>query len=324
MSFQEIRGLDRSVKILQKYIKESHLPNAYLFIGPDGIGKKIVAKTFSKALNCENELLDSCDTCASCLKIENGQHPDVHMLDVSLNDFGGSEAIKINYIRQLQKDIALRPYEGKTKVFILDNAHNLTAPASNAILKILEEPPGNSLIILITSKPALLLKTIISRCQVLKFSPLKRIELKGLLKADYSLNENLAHFLAYFCEGRIGCALRLKDADILEKKNMVIDEFISPGRARLENFSVTGRDEFRGYLNILASWFRDIYLIKIGSPHSGLINLDRKNELLRSMGHYSFLDLDEILHTISESLLYIGQNVNIRLLLGNLKVALQE
>lgn len=349
MPFQIIKGQDRPIRLLKECLKSSRLEGSYLFVGEEGIGKKLVAKTLAKALNCESQALDSCDTCVSCLKIEKGQHPDIHIIDgiglYGINHGYGqkivteeTDAIKIEYIRQLQKDINLKPYEGKRKVFIIDNAHNLTPDAANALLKILEEPPANSLIVLVSAKPALLFKTIISRCKIIKFYPLQRSMLEGILKTDFHLDNNLAHYLAYFCEGRIGHALRLKDADILKEKNAVIDAFTpleTMGRQKKDTVSLTGfaplarqgsgkplaenRNNVRGYLNILAAWFRDMYLIKIGTPYSELINFDRREELLKLMHRYTFVDLYEIFNSLSGSLLYLERNINVKLLLSNLK-----
>jgi len=332
MSFQDIKGQDITIQILKEHIRQARLSNGYLFVGPEGIGKKMAAKTLVKTLNCQEETLDSCDKCVSCLKIEKNQHPDVHVLDGSTslninseqskNDREDSQAIKIGHIRQLQKALGLKPYEAKLKVFIIDNAHNLTAEASNALLKTLEEPPAQSLIILVSAKPTLLFKTIISRCQVLKFYPMARPKLEGVLKKDYSLESNLSHFLAYFCEGRIGRALRLKDTDIMKDKNRVIDQFCILRKSNLESLPIQSKENLRNYLNILAGWFRDIYLIKIGMPYLELINLDRKSDLLKFKQGFSFLDLDGIFNCISDSLFYIEQNINIRLLLSNLSEAI--
>jgi len=317
MSFQDIKGQDKPIELLKDYIRQSRLGGGYLFTGPQGIGKKLAAKTLAKAVNCQEESLDSCDRCNSCLKIDKNEHPDFHLIDI--NEI--SDAIKIEHIRQLQKDINLKPYEARYKVFIIDHAENLTAEAQNALLKTLEEPPKGSLIILIASNLRLLFKTIISRCQIFKFHSVKRQRLEEILKEDYRLDNNLAHFLAYFSEGRIGEAIGLKDTDILSEKNRIIDQFVSLKNPGLGNSALQNRQQIHGQLNILAGWFRDLYLIKIGMPHSELINIDRKNELLKFMQHYSFSDLDQILNSISDSLLYLEQNVNVKLLLSNLKVA---
>ncbi|MDD4981012.1 MAG: DNA polymerase III subunit delta' [Candidatus Omnitrophica bacterium] len=306
------------IQILQAYIRQGRLTGSYLFMGEEGLGKKLIAKTLAQELNCENHGLNPCGSCSSCLKIEKGQHPDVHCLDAE-----DSDSIKIEDIRQIQKEISLRPYIGEKKVFILNDAHNLTAEAANALLKILEEPPGNSLIILISSKPALLFKTIISRCKILRFYPMPRLQLEEALKEDFRLDNNLAHFLAYFCEGRFGRALKLKDTDILREKNMVIDGFVLGKRPSPGSLPADNRNSIRDYLNILAGWFRDIYFAKVGISQNELINLDRKDELLKCMSSYTAFDLEEILNCICDSLLYLEQNINSKLLLSNLRWSLK-
>lgn len=312
MSFNSIKGQDKAIQMLKGYIEQSRLEGGYLFTGPDGVGKKLVAKNLAKTINCFKESLDACEQCVSCKKIENNLHPDMHFIE------HGEAEIKIEFIRNLQKEISLRPYEAKRKVFVIDNAHNLTPEAANALLKILEEPPKSSLIILISDKPDLLFKTIISRCKVLNFPPVARLRLKDILKIDYGLDSNTAHFLAYFSEGRFGRALKFKDTDIIREKNLVIDKFALSSKLNLTNIDIKNKDALRGYLNILATWFRDIYLIKIGMPHSEIINFDRKEELLKAMSKFSFLDLNNILDAISNSIIYLSQNINNRLILYNL------
>lgn len=316
MSFSQIRGQNQPIQLLKGYIQQNRLEAGYLFLGPEGVGKKLIAKTLAKAVNCLQGKSDSCDRCSSCIKIENNQHPDVNIIETE-----GSE-IKIEYIRQMQKTMALKPYEGKLRVFIIDNAHNLNAQSATAMLKVLEEPPVDSLIILITDKVSLLFRTIISRCKILKFSALSRIKLKEILKQEYAESDILAHFLAYFSEGRFGYALRLKDKDILREKNRIIDNFVLSSRVRLRDLSLENREQVRDYLDILAAYFRDIYLLKIGIAYSEVINLDRKNELLRQMHRFSFLDLNRILNLICESILYLEQNINVKLMLYNLVVQL--
>lgn len=314
MSFKDIKGQDSAIDRLKGYLNSSSYAGAYLFEGEEGVGKYLTAKTFAKALNCQNKEDDACDSCPPCLKIDRQQHPDIHLLEA-----GDSQAIKIEYIRQLKKDIGLKAYEAKEKVFIINDAHNLTPEAANALLKILEEPPPESSIILVSSKPALLFKTIISRCRIVRFYPFKRQQLEALLKKDYGFDDTLAHFLAYFSEGRMGLALRLKDTRILSEKNRVIDEFSVLRRAAADSPQKQHKQDLRFQLNILARWFRDIYLLKIGMPYSEIINLDRKAELLNLMNRYTLFDLEEIINRISDSLMYLEQNINVKLLVSNLR-----
>ncbi len=346
MSFKDIKGQDSAIDRLRSYLNSSSQSGAYLFEGEEGVGKYLTAKTFAKALNCLNKEDDACDSCLPCLKIDKGQHPDIHLIPFGKSpgfnpgmngDFlkaggspgfktggaplgtGDSDAIKIESIRQLKKDIGLKAYEAKEKVFIINDAHNLTPEAANALLKILEEPPPDSSIILVSSKPALIFKTIISRCRIVRFYPFKRQQLEALLKKDYGFDDTLAHFLAYFSEGRMGFALRLKDTQILSEKNRVIDEFGVLRRAAADNPQKQNKQDLRVQLNILARWFRDIYLLKIGMPHSEIINLDRKTELLSLMNRYTLFDLEEIINRISDSLMYLEQNINVKLLVSNLR-----
>lgn len=313
MSFSSIKGHDKLIEVLRGYALQARLGNSYLFLGADGVGKKMVAKELAKSLNCLSGEFDPCGRCPSCLKIEADQHPDVYLMDDSESD-----SIKIEDIRRLQKEINLRPYEGKYKVFIIDNAHNLTPEASGAFLKILEEPPKNSLIVMVTSKQALLFKTIISRCQILRFYPMRRSELKNVLVNDHGMDNIQAHFLSFFSEGRLGAALRLKDGDIFKKKNAVIDSFGLRRKSAAEKFSVETRQDIRVMLNLLAAWYRDVYLSKSGLPLDEMVNIDRKDELAEAAQTYSFASLDEALNCISDSLLRIEQNINIKLLLSNL------
>lgn len=310
--------------MLQDSIRNNRLASSYLFTGPEGVGKNLVARTLAKALNCEKGDLDSCDECPSCLKMDKLNHPDLHLLPAASGENDAeADAIKIEAIRQLQREINLRPYEAKIKVFIINNAHQLTAEASNALLKILEEPPLHSLIILITSKPSLLFRTIISRCRVIKFAALPRAELKEILKKDHHLPDEEAHFLASFCEGRLGFGMKMKESAVFREKNTIIDSFSRHPDSNYDSALPQDRETIRKHLNILSIWLRDIYLVKTGIGGSEIINFDRRKELVKLAQDYSFADLDIAFKALSDSLLYLEQNINTRLLLSNLRLSLK-
>jgi len=318
MPFSDIRGQDAALGIIKASGEAGNLQGGYLFTGPDSVGKKMAAKVLSAALNCSLNNNDACGLCPSCKKIEKDQHPDVHIissLDLQL---------KIEEIRQLQKDINLKAYEGRVKVFIIDNAHTLTPEAANCLLKVLEEPPKASLIILITDKPGLLFKTIVSRCKIVKFKANDREGLKKALREDYGLDNSFAHFLAYFSEGRLGEALRLKDTDILRAKNSIIDKLATPSSFGIEGLKIEDRQSFRLLLSILNTWFRDLYLMKAGMPKLEVINFDRMSDLSKAMSRFSHSDLERILNAISSTALYLERNINTRLLLHNLKAQIWE
>ncbi len=273
----------------------------------------ITARVFAKALNCVHAGPEPCGTCPSCVKIDKDGHPDVQIIS------SGTDAIKIESVRQIKQGASLKPYEGKKKVFVIDNAHNLTAEASNAILKVLEEPPGESILILVTSKPSRLFRTVVSRCRLVKFRPLKRGDLERILTEQFGINSASAHFLAYFAEGRIGLALKLKDSGLEQEKNSVIDSLLS-AKPGIFGYKAQFPDDetLQRHLGILAAWFRDIALAKTGMPHAQFINLDRKEEIIKCINRYSFTELNDIVGMISDSALRLDQNVNSRLVMSNL------
>jgi DNA polymerase-3 subunit delta' len=272
----------------------------------------MIAKIIAQQLNCTAEGERPCENCSSCLKIQKEEHPDLHIIQ------NGQGQIKIEDIREILKQANFRPYEGAAKVFIIDNAHKLNTEAANSLLKVLEEPPKDVLIILITHKPQNIIKTVLSRCKVIKFAPLAREQLENILTRNYSLDKASAHFLAYYAEGRLGLALRLKDTPLLQEKNKVFDAFLLSAKPLDRNIMGQSKEQLQICLNILATWFRDIYLLKSGSSDKELINLDRHKDLLKLTPKFSFKQLDDIILALSESSLYLEKNINSKLLLHNL------
>ena len=313
MSFAAVRGQEKALAQLTSSMREGRLEGAYLWSGPAGVGKHLAAVQLAKALNCLNGKGDSCDACAPCAKIDKGTHPDVHCIDAP------EEEILIDDIRSVQKEMSLRPYEGKKKVFILCNAHKLNNHSASALLKTLEEPAKDSLIVLITEKPAVLLKTIISRCKIIRFPPLPRHALKLILSNEYGIEAGEAHFLAHYCEGSMGRALTLRAQDIMRRKNAVIDEFARPSKARAPSGEDAAKDA-RFQWNILASWLRDLFLLNTGAAGANeLIHADRKEELMRWQRRFSQAELEEAFQQVSSSLGYLDRHINVHLLRANIK-----
>jgi len=313
MPFSVIQGQDKPVSQLKKLLAHGCISGSYLFVGPEGVGKYLVSRCFAKALNCQRFVGDFCDECSSCAKIEKNQHPDVHFIDT------GEDEIKIDHIRALRRDINLRPFEARNKVFILRNADKLNAESSSALLKTLEEHPRDAVIILVTAKPKMLFKTIISRCQIVRFSSVPVRQLEELLKKKHGLQESEAHFLAFFSEGKPGLALELKERQFYSFKNLVINEFgLTQKKTSLSLGQEIDKVSLRDVLNILASWFKDLYLLKNGIAARSLINLDRKTDLWMLKDALSFKELDMAMKFIFDSLGYLENNVNPKLLLANL------
>jgi len=310
--FDDVIGHERALSIVRVHLENNRFSGAYLFSGPEGIGKRMVAKIAAAQLNCTKEENRPCGCCSGCLKTQKEKHPDLHIIA------RGRSQIKIEDIRDILKQANFRPYEGKVKVFIIDNAHKLNIEAANSLLKVLEEPPADVLIILITHKPQNIIKTVLSRCKVIKFTPMVRAQLENVLIKNYALDKTSAHFLAYYAEGRLGLALRLKDAPLLQEKNKIFDSFVLSSKPLDHNIMGQSKEQLQVCLNILASWFRDIYLLKAGLNDQEVIHSDRHSDLLKSARRYSYKQLDEIIWAISESVVYLERNVNSKLLLHNL------
>ena len=184
MSFSNVLGQGQAKHILSQALSHSRLSHAYLFYGPDSIGKKLMAVEFAKALNCLSSAPDNaCGNCDSCRKIESRVHPDFFFLEPTKSTPTAREAaIKIDEIRELQKKLGFLPYEAKAKVAVVDQVEKMNLQACNAFLKTLEEPPSSTVLILITSNIYKLLPTMISRCQGIRFNPLTPEHIREILQ----------------------------------------------------------------------------------------------------------------------------------------------
>ena len=187
MSFRDIRGHEKQIGILQNALARNRTPHAYLFCGMRGIGKKAAALAVAKAMNCKRGSRDACDACPSCLKIDHRNHPDVVIIEPE------GQFIRIQAVRDLQDQMKFRPFEGGTRVFILVDADKMNSTAANALLKTLEEPNRNNLLILISPRPYQLPMTILSRCQMLRFSPLSRETVFQYLRERLSIAPEAAN-----------------------------------------------------------------------------------------------------------------------------------
>ncbi|MDD3274476.1 MAG: DNA polymerase III subunit delta' [Candidatus Omnitrophica bacterium] len=314
MRFNDCLGHEKILGLVLPELEKNRFLGSYIFSGPEGIGKKMAALAIAQYLNCEGEGERPCQSCGGCLKLQNGQHPDLHIIQ------NGEAQVKIEDIREILRQAGFRPYEGRVKVFIVDNAHKLNPEAANSLLKILEEPPKDALFILITHKPQSIIKTVLSRCRMIKFSPLPRGRLEDILVKDYFLDRSAAHFLAFYSEGRLGLALKLKDTALLREKNRIIESLALSSKPLDREIMGQNKEQLQSSLNILASWFRDIYILKCGAGCGETVNSDRQEDLVKLAGRFSFRQLDEIICLLSESSRYLEKNINSKLILHNLQL----
>jgi DNA polymerase-3 subunit delta' len=204
--FADIRGHERAREFLRAALAHDRLPHALLFTGADGIGKHSLALAFVARLQCERDGEDACGECSSCRQIAAASHPDVQLISVA----SGKKDIGIDRIRELKRFMQLQPMRGRAKVAVLDEAHLLTIPAQNALLKVLEEPPARSFLLLVSSNPGALLATVRSRCQRLQFAPLPADTVVEILTAASQTDATAARELAALAEGSPGRAQMLE------------------------------------------------------------------------------------------------------------------
>ena len=222
--FENILGNDKIKEMLETSIKNNKVSHSYLFVGMSGIGKKMIAKEFAKAILCLDEN-KYCNKCKSCIEFDSNNNPDFFCLEPAGN------SIKIDMIRELQKSIQEKPIISSRKVYIINDADKMTKDAQNCLLKTLEEPPEFASIILVGENENEFLATIKSRCMILRFNPIEDEQMKNYLRINYNM-EVSSNQLELF-QGSIGKAISLKDKqdeylkieDLIEKmsKENIID-----------------------------------------------------------------------------------------------------
>ena len=315
-----MKGQCSAIGYLKASLESNRISHAYIFSGPDGVGKRNTALNFAKALNCDNvKSGEPCDQCPSCKKIDSSKHPDIRVLSPA--EKNGS--IKIEDVRAVIRDIYLKPFEAKKKVYIIEAAEEMKHEAANALLKTLEEPPADSVIILLTEKIKALFHTIVSRSQVVKFFPLKLKELEDILVKEYSLAEDGAHILSHLSGGRIGLALKFKEDDLLTKRSLLIGR-ISSGLKDDFDFDDIPRDDIKMCLDMMLSLYGDILNTKAGLGDYRLVNIDKKDIISNEAKTLSFDHLEEIINNIVSTAMYIDTNANQKLAMSVLGMKIKD
>lgn len=309
MSFKDIKGQEGAIERLNNAIKNHKLASSYIFAGPNGSGRFLLALNFAKALNCASSEERPCDTCSSCRKIDNANHPDVRIVFPE----GRGGEVTIEKIREIISEIALKPYEGRYKVFIIKDAQFLNNEAANSFLKTLEEPPANSILILIAERPLDLPLTIVSRCRIIRAAPLTRDNLAGILTAEYGVERLEAASLARICGGSFG---RFKEAGgtLLSDRDKALEKF--SGEEFIEELSQKDRGNLSNDLSILAAWYRDILVFKAANDPELIINCDRINDIKEESERYSKDMLLDAFSSILKAKDEIENNINPKIALS--------
>ncbi|MDX1775394.1 MAG: DNA polymerase III subunit delta' [Desulfobulbales bacterium] len=312
----------RPVALLREAAAKNKMGHAYLFRGPDGVGKKRTALTLAAYLNCKNPLpQDSCGRCPSCRKYVSGNHPDLILVETD------GSPIKISQVRELKQSLAFPPLEARVRVIILEDIHTMRREAANSLLKTLEEPAAGNLLILTADLAGEVLPTILSRCQVIPFGPLDHQEVARVLMQENDLEESLALTLAAVAEGSLGRAKLLYQEDLLSLRREVVEELLL-GRLdqaetigqvlRLSEKGAALKENIYEFLALIRLWYRDLVLAAAGGPGDSLANKDLALPLQAASQQLSLDQLRAKLFRIDQAERQLLRNCNRNLVLETL------
>ena len=324
MPFAALIGNDRIKKLLQRAVSEARIGQSLLMAGPRGVGKYQFALALAQALNCERPTSgDACGQCIPCRKIAHNEHADVRTIlresqDPLVKKETRSQFIKIEQTRLMSEQAQFRPYEGRRRVFILDDAEWLRREAANSLLKTLEEPPESSLIILITPKPFALIDTIRSRCLMLSFAPLNASEIEQhLLGLEKKPDE--ARLRARLSGGSIGRAIEIDLAEYREMRNILLELLESLAFSR-SSASLMGaaeylgrkieKDEFERHLEALTVLLSDLLRLKLRDNVGSLTNEDVIERLQRIADSVSEESIIRLADGIEDVFRDLPRNIN--------------
>src|SRR5215216_7028479 len=298
--FDELTGNSRVKAVLKRMLVADRLPGAMLFTGEEGIGKRLFALEVARALNCRSPKdHEACGVCSSCVRIRKLNYPMrddadewTQIIWTDYPDVGlvvaPRRVLRVEQMRQIEKEANFRPYEGKARMFLIDEADKLNDASANALLKVLEEPPKTSHLILITARPAMLLPTILSRCQMIRFSPLMPAEIESHLIKNNLVDSKTARLRARAAGGSIGRALSNDLVTFTSQRKAMLKVLsalvLSEDRSQLLRSAeqlneAQYRDEFEERLDVFETLIRDAWMLSLAVEPSQLVNEDLSAEL---------------------------------------------
>jgi DNA polymerase-3 subunit delta' len=368
MAWDRIIGQRRVKELLRRVLSSGSVAHAHLFWGGEGVGKDAMAIEFARALNCQVSQIDPCGTCASCRKVDMLQHPNISLivaLPVGKNEQSGDDPvtvlsedqigaiqeqlklkaenpyhriavpkanfIKINSVRNLRREASLSSFEGGKRVFIITNAEEMNAEASNSLLKTLEEPSSDSVLILTTAQKERLLPTILSRCQLVQFDPLSEEELQEALGTRNGVESEQAALVARLADGSYTAALEMLSVDMVAQRQeavhflrLVLGSQKIPLALEVERIAALGdRNAVERWMKLLGVWLRDAMVLR-EQGEAGLLNRDQLKDLTSFNQKFPHAVLSRALESVDTSIALVGKNGYLPLVITSLAIDLKR
>ncbi len=325
--FNAVAGHERIIKSLRESIKNDMTSHAYIFCGNKGSGRNLTAGAFAKTANCLSPINgNACGKCPSCIQFESGNNPDVFYVKATK-----TISISVDDIReQIVNEVKIKPYSYKRKIFIIDKADTMTSQAQNALLKTLEEPPKYVLIILIAENTENFLPTVLSRCVMMKFSPISVNLIKNYLINNCAMNEDDAAFYAEYSIGSIGEALRLSgDENFYQMRNDIIScldrldtmDFVS---AMLMAKEMEKYKAYSELFDIMYMFYRDVFCMRLFKDDRYVIQKDKIGLIEKKAKNLNEQTIAKRLDFIMDIKKKIRQNTAFRLSMEVLFMNLKE
>ncbi|HZK34080.1 MAG TPA: DNA polymerase III subunit delta' [Bacillota bacterium] len=324
MNTKYIVGQSRLVNMMDRTLTSGRVAHAYLFTGPAGSGKRTLSSLFAQALLCEGTGDKPCYTCRSCKQYESDNHPDVeHMVKEE-----DKTIISVDQVRDLRDKIKVKPYQSDRRIVFIHEAHIMTDQAQNALLKTLEEPPGQTNIILLADSENRLLSTIISRCQIFKVGSLSAADTAQVVSNRLAMPKEETLIFSQLSSGNPGRALTLAgNEDFKEKRDRLINGVGAGSISHLIELTPIFTED-RGLalelMDILIYWFRDILVLKETNNESLLVNMDKISMLEAQSKAFTSRALKDNIELIEESLRAINHFGNFQLTIENMLLGFME
>lgn len=325
--FKDVVGHRDIIQYIQDAVEQNKVSHAYILNGQRGSGKKMLAKLFAMALQCESGKSEPCGMCRSCVQANHGNQPDIITVKHEK-----PASISVDDVReQINGDIMIKPYSSPYKVYIVPEADLMTPQAQNAILKTIEEPPEYAVIFLLTENADSLLPTIRSRCVMLKLRNIKDKLVKKYLIEQLQIPDYQAELCAAFAQGNIGRATMLATSEYFNEikeeaiqlmkyiDEMELHEIVSAIKA-INKYKLQIED----YLDIITIWYRDILLYKATKDVGGLVFSDQLKFIKAKASKSSYEGIERILESIEKAKARLKANVNFDLLMELMLLTIKE